>query len=60
MDQQIQNLEDKVAAALDYKGTKDTYEDLPSENNKKGDVWNVVAAHGSTPAGTNYAWDGTQ
>lgn len=45
---------------LDYKGTKDTYEDLPSENNKKGDVWNVVAAHGSTPAGTNYAWDGTQ
>lgn len=45
---------------LDYKGTKDTYEDLPSENNKKGDIWNVVAAHGSTPAGTNYAWDGTQ
>lgn len=48
------------AAALDYKGTKDTYDALPTEGNKKGDVWNVVAAHGTTPAGTNYAWDGTQ
>ena len=56
----IDDLKASVAAALDYKGTKDTYEDLPSKNNKKGDVWNVVAAHGSTPAGTNYAWDGTQ
>lgn len=56
----VDDLRASVAAALDYKGTKDTYEDLPSENNKKGDVWNVVAAHGSTPAGTNYAWDGTQ
>lgn len=45
---------------LDYKGTKDTYEELPAEGNKKGDVWNVVGAHGTTPAGTNYAWDGTQ
>lgn len=49
-----------VTAALDYKGTKDTYDALPTEGNKKGDVWNVVAAHGTTPAGTNYAWDGTQ
>lgn len=56
----VDDLRASVAAALDYKGTKDTYKDLPSENNKKGDVWNVVAAHGSTPAGTNYAWDGTQ
>ena len=56
----VDDLRASVAAALDYKGTKDTYEDLPSENNKKGDVWNVVAAHGSTPAGTNYAWDGAK
>lgn len=56
----VDDLRASVAAALDYKGTKNTYEDLPSEDNKKGDVWNVVAAHGSTPAGTNYAWDGTQ
>lgn len=56
----IDELKASVAAALDYKGTKDTYDALPTEGNKKGDVWNVVAAHGTTPAGTNYAWDGTQ
>lgn len=54
----VGELKASVAAALDYKGTKDTYEELPTEGNKKGDVWNVVAAHGTTPAGTNYAWDG--
>lgn len=54
----VAELKTSVAAALDYKGTKDTYEELPTEGNKKGDVWNVVAAHGTTPAGTNYAWDG--
>lgn len=56
----IDDLKASVATALDYKGTKDTYDALPTEGNKKGDVWNVVAAHGTTPAGTNYAWDGTQ
>lgn len=56
----VDELKASVAAALDYKGTKDTYEELPTEGNKKGDVWNVVGAHGSIPAGTNYAWDGTQ
>lgn len=56
----VDELKASVAAALDYKGTKDTYEELPTEGNKKGDVWNVVGAHGTTPAGTNYAWDGTQ
>ena len=54
----VDDLRASVAAALDYKGTKDTYDALPTEGNKKGDVWNVVAAHGTTPAGTNYAWDG--
>lgn len=55
----IDELKASVTAALDYKGTKDTYAELPTEGNKKGDVWNVVAAYGNTPAGTNYAWDGT-
>ena len=41
------------------KGSKATYEELP-ESGITGDVWNVVAAHGNVPAGTNYAWDGTQ
>ena len=56
----IDDLKASVAAALDYKGTKDSYNQLPSSGNKKGDVWNVVAAHGTTPAGTNYAWDGAK
>lgn len=56
----VDDLKASVAAALDYKGTKDTYDALPTEGNKKGDVWNVVAAHGTTPAGTNYAWDGAK
>ena len=56
----IDDLKASVAAALDYKGTKDSYDQLPFSGNKKGDVWNVVAAHGTTPAGTNYAWDGAK
>lgn len=56
----IDDLKASVAAALDYKGTKDSYDQLPSSGNKKGDVWNVVAAHGTTPAGANYAWDGAK
>lgn len=39
----------KMSSALEYKGSKDTYADLPTTGNKKGDVWNIVnadAAHG--------------
>lgn len=49
------------ASALEYKGSKDTYDELPTEGNKKGDVWNIVnadAAHGVN-AGDNVAWNGT-
>lgn len=41
--------------------TDDTYADLPTTGNKKGDVWNIVnadAAHGVN-AGDNVAWNGT-
>lgn len=48
----------KASTAYKYKGSKATYEELPAEDNTVGDVWNVVAAHGTTPAGTNYAWTG--
>lgn len=43
----------KVSSALKYKGTKDTVDDLPTEGNEIGDVWNVDAT------GANYAWTGT-
>lgn len=43
------------------KGSKATYAELPSTGNTVGDVWNVVAAYGDYPPGTNWAWtsDGT-
>lgn len=55
----VASVKTSLTSALEYKGTKDTYEELPAEGNSVGDVWNVVAAHGDFPAGTNYAWDGT-
>lgn len=51
----------KMSSALEYKGSKDTYADLPTTGNKKGDVWNIVnadASHGVN-AGDNVAWNGT-
>lgn len=51
----------KMSSALEYKGSKDTYADLPTTGNKRGDVWNIVnadAAHGVN-AGDNVAWNGT-
>ena len=54
----VDDLRSSVASALDYKGTKDTYEELPSEGNKKGD--GVCHPSPQREGGTNYAWDGTQ
>ena len=56
----VNGLKTSLSAALKYKGTKQTYEELPSSGNETGDVWNVVQAHDNTPAGTNYAWDGSK
>lgn len=36
------------------------YAELPSSGQTKGDVWNVTDANGYYPAGTNYAWTGTE
>lgn len=47
-----------IAAVLTYKGSC-TYAQLPSTGQQVGDVWNVTDAHGTAPAGTNYAWTGT-
>ena len=44
----------KISSVYKIKGTKDTYAELPTENNTIGDVYNVIAANGNTPAGTNY------
>ena len=43
-----------IASVYRVKGTIATYDELPIENNTVGDVYNVTAANGNTPAGTNY------
>ena len=50
----------EVIGLYKFKGSKDTYEELPAEGNQVGDVWNVVESYDKYPAGTNYAWTGTQ
>lgn len=52
-DEQIKT---SVSSVYKVKGTKATFDALPTEGNVEGDVWNVTAAHGNTPAGTNYVW----
>ena len=46
------DLSDSLTSALVYKGSKETKADLPSEGNKRGDVWNVMDTD------MNYAWNG--
>lgn len=53
----VDNLKTSLSAVYTYKGSVNTYDDLPTEV-ATGDTYNVVAAHGSIPAGTNYAWNG--
>ena len=55
-------IDGKVSGALHYKGSKDTYADLPTTGNTIGDVWNITnadASHG-VKAGDNVAWNGTE
>lgn len=47
----------KVAGLYNYKGSVATYAALPASP-ATGDVYNVEAAYGDYPAGTNWAWTG--
>lgn len=49
-----------VGSLYKVKGTKATYANLPSTGNVAGDVWNVTAAYGNYPAGTNWVWTGSE
>jgi len=46
-------IDTKLSAAMNYKGTKATVAALPSSGNNTGDVWHVTATNGE------YAWNGT-
>ena len=47
-------IDQKLAGALNYKGTKATVLELPVSGNTQGDVWHVTAD------GSEWAWNGTQ
>ena len=55
-----------ITAAYKYQGSVDNYSDLPENVTTIGFVYNVKNAVGNigdknyTPAGTNYAWNGTE
>ncbi len=60
---------DKIAAlgkVFEFKGTKETYADLPTTGNENGDVWQVTTAGTITSSGakfeanTEFYWDGTK
>lgn len=48
---------DQISSVYTYKGSKDTFAELPVVNTI-GDVWNVEEAHENHPAGTNWVWNG--
>lgn len=58
VDTAVSGIKADLGSALTYKGSVADYDTLPKSGQSKGDTYNVVAAHGNTPAGTNYAWDG--
>lgn len=53
-------VDNKISSIYKYKGSVTNYSNLPSTNLTVGDVYNVVNANGTYPAGTNYAWTGTE
>lgn len=56
---EIDAVKEKVTSIYTPKGSKDKYSDLPADANV-GDVWNVAEAYNGYPAGTNWAWTGTE
>lgn len=55
----IEEVKTSIATTYNYRGSVANFAALPS-NAVNGDVYNVVAANGNVPAGTNYAWNGTE
>ena len=57
-DTQVESISSKLSTVYNYKGSVNTYAELPT-GATVGDVYNVVEANEGIPAGTNYAWNGT-
>lgn len=54
----VNQIKTDLGSALTYKGSVDSYDQLPEEA-AVGDTWNVAQAYQTYPAGTNYAWTGS-
>lgn len=48
-----------LSGILKYKGTKQTYDELPQTGNKIGDVWTVVNSNNTYPDSSEFVWNGT-
>lgn len=57
---EITSLTGKLTGIYAYKGSVADYASLPAEDLTPGDVYNVEAAYDGHPAGTNWAWTGTE
>ena len=55
----IEEVKNSLSSVYNYKGSVANFAALPT-NAVSGDTYNVVAANGNIPAGTNYAWNGTE
>ena len=55
---EINTVAGKLAGVYTFRGSKETFAELPEEGMIAGDVWNVNEKVGNHPAGTNWAWTG--
>lgn len=57
---EITTIAGKLQGIYSYKGSVETFDALPTEGLVAGDVYNVIAVVNNHPAGTNFAWTGTE
>lgn len=61
---EIADIKTKLTDVYHFKGSVNTFEDLPTEDVENGDTYNVISGRtvsGTTiPDGTNYAWTGEE
>ena len=49
-----------ISSVYKVKGSVASYDLLPASGQVIGDVYNVIAAYSTYPAGTNFVWNGTE
>jgi hypothetical protein len=55
---EINTVAGKLVGVYTFRGSKETFAELPEEGMIAGDVWNINEKVGDHPAGTNWAWTG--